>query len=113
MMKVKSGQVHAPNVVRVFYDFEDFKLRVDDSSPVHYEVELKRLDSQGTNWVLVFHLYGIDRKRRLMMYEFKWTHGLLQVSQRQKIIDELVSKVARPMNALPGRIEIRASQRRG
>lgn len=104
-----TAELQAPrsNVVRVFLLYPDFRARVDDNSPVHYDIDVKRVDSQGTSWLLTFRIFALDRKGRLIIFEHKWPHSYIQTLQRKSIMQELVEKYADPLNALPGRIEVR------
>jgi hypothetical protein len=102
-----SKQVQRSNVVRVFFLYSDFRVRVDDNSPVHYDVEVRPVDSDGTKWLLTFRVFALDRRGRLIIFEHKWPHNYLQTLQRQSVAQELVEKYADPLNALPGRIEVR------
>jgi hypothetical protein len=102
-----SQQVHRSNVVRVFYLYPDFRIRVDDNSPVHYDVDVKTVDSQGTKWLLTFRIFALDRRGRLIIFGHKWPHNYLQTLQRQSVTESLVKKFADPLNAVPGRIEVR------
>jgi hypothetical protein len=72
-----SQQVHRSNVVRVFYLYADFRI------------------------------FAMDRRGRLIIFEHRWPHNYLQTLQRQSVTDSLVNKYADPLNALPGRIEVR------
>jgi len=65
-------QIPRPRVVRVFYIYADFRVRVDDNSPVHYDAEVRRMDTQGNKWLLTFRVFALDRKGRLMIFEYKW-----------------------------------------
>jgi len=47
---------------RVFYDYNDFRLRLADSSPVHYDIGLDKLDPKGKRWVQTYRLYGPTQK---------------------------------------------------
>jgi len=100
-MSLSEGETLA----RVFYNFDDFRVRLDENSPAHYDVEVKRLDPQGVRWTLLFKVYGVDRRGRVIIYEAKWAHSYNQTPRRQKVIDELTEKYATPLNAIPGRIE--------
>jgi hypothetical protein len=50
------------NVVRVFFLYPDFQIRVDNNSPVHYDVDVRRVDSDGTRWLLTFRIFALDRR---------------------------------------------------
>ncbi len=106
-MLAPSEQVQRPNAVRVFYLYPDFRIRVDDNSPVHYDVDIKQLDSQGTKWVLTFRVFALDRRGRLIIFEHKWPHSYIQTIQRQSVAKELIRKYADPLNAVPGRMEVK------
>lgn len=95
------------NVVRVFALYPDFRVRVDDNSPVHYDMDVKRVDSQGTHWLLTFRVFALDRKERLIIFEHKWPHSYIQTPRRNSVMQDLIEKYAEPLNALPGRIEVR------
>lgn len=106
---ITTSEILAPrsNVVRVFFLYPDFRVRVDDNSPVHYDIDVERADSQGTSWLLTFRIFALDRKGRLIIFEHKWPHSYVQTIQRKSVMQELVEKYADPLNALPGRIEVR------
>ena len=106
-MIAASQQVHRPSVVRVFYLYPDFRIRVDDNSPVHYDVDVKAVDTQGTKWLLTFRVFGLDRRGRLIIIDHRWSHNYHQTLQRQSVTDDLIRKYADPLNARPGRIEVR------
>ena len=106
-MITASQQVHRSSVVRVFYLYPDFRIRVDDNSPVHYDVDVRAVDSTGTKWLLTFRVFGLDRRGRLIIFEHRWPHNYLQTLQRQSVAEDLVRKYADPLNALPGRIEVK------
>ncbi|MDE1854369.1 MAG: hypothetical protein KGI38_11575 [Thaumarchaeota archaeon] len=107
MSTTSALQVPRSNVVRIFLLYPDFRIRVDDNSPVHYEVDVRRKDSQGTQWILTFRIFALDRKGRLIIFEHKWSHSYIQTIQRQSVTQELIKKYADPLNALPGRLEVR------
>ncbi len=107
MIAANEMQVPRSNVVRIFLVYPDFRVRVDDNSPVHYQVDVRRVDTQGMQWLLTFRVYALDRKGRLIIFEHKWPHSYIQTIQRQSMIGELVEKYADPLNAVPGRIEVK------
>ncbi len=106
-MLTASAQVQRSNVVRVFFLYPDFRVRVDDNSPVHYDVDVRRVDSQGTSWLLTFRVFALDRRGRLIIFEHKWPHSYIQTLQRDSVTQDLIEKYADPLNALPGRMEVR------
>ena len=106
-MIAASQQVRRPGFVRIFYVYPDFHIRVDDNSPVHFDVDVRTVDSQGTRWLLTFRVFALDRRGRLIIFEHKWPHNYLQTLQRQSVMEDLVRKYADPLNALPGRIEVK------
>lgn len=106
MITASELQTPRPNIVRVYFEYADFRVRIDDNSPVHYETELLKGDPQGTKWVLNFRIFALDRKGRLILFEYRWTHSYLQTPQRDTVINALVEEFASPLNALPGRIEV-------
>ncbi|QQG48411.1 MAG: hypothetical protein HY247_06620 [archaeon] len=106
MLPAREIRVPHNDVVRVFAVYADFTVRVDDNSPVHFDYDVRRTDSQGLNWILTFRVYGLDRKGRLMLFEHKWPHSYLQSPRRNEVIAEMVGKFAEPLNALPGRLEM-------
>ena len=95
------------NVVRIFYLYPDFRIRVDDNSPVHYDVGVRRTDSNGSHWLLTFKVFALDRRGRLIIFEHKWPHSYIQTTQRESVMADLIERYADPLNALPGRIEAR------
>ena len=107
MQAASELQVPRSNVVRVFYIYPDFRLRVDDNSPVHYDGDVRRLDPQGNKWILTFRIFALDRRGRLIIFEHKWPHSYIQTLQRQTYMQELIQKYADPLNALPGRMEVK------
>jgi hypothetical protein len=100
-------QVPRSNVVRVFFLYQDFRVRVDDNSPVHYDVDVRRLDSEGTKWLLTFRIFALDRKGRLIIFEHKWPHSYIQTIRTNSVTRDLIAKYADPLNAMPGRMEVR------
>ncbi len=70
-------QVPRSNVVGVFFLYQDFRVRVDDNSPVHFDLDVWMADAQGTRWVLSSKVYGLDRRGGLMVFEYKWAHTYL------------------------------------
>ena len=100
------AEVATPRIRRVFYDYRDFRLRLDDSSPVHYDVDLTKRDSKGRIWMARFKLFGRDRKGRLMIFEQKWLHSDSLSYLRPAMVNTFVAKYARPLNAVPGRLEV-------
>ena len=106
-MIAASEQVQRSNVVRVFFLYPDFRVRVDDNSPVHYDVDVRSVDPQGNRWLLTFRVFALDRRGRLIIFEHRWPHSYIQTIQRQSVAKELIEKYADPLNALPGRIEVR------
>jgi hypothetical protein len=94
-------------VVRVFLLYADFRIRVDDNSPVHYDMDVRQADPQGNRWLLTFRIFALDRRGRLIIFEHKWPHSYIQNIQRQSVLQELIEKYAEPLNALPGRIEVK------
>ncbi len=107
MLTASELQLPHSRVVRIFYIYPDFRIRVDDNSPVHYDADVTRLDSQGNKWLLNFRVFALDRKGRLIIFEHKWPHSYVQTLQRQSYLQELIEKYADPLNALPGRMEVR------
>ncbi len=107
MITASELQPPKSNVVRVFFLYPDFRVRVDDNSPVHYDVDVRRVDSQGTQWLLTFKVFALDRRGRLIIFEHKWPHSYIQTLQRQAMMQDLIENYADPRNALPGRIEVR------
>lgn len=106
MLAASELEVRRSRVVRVFYLYPDFRIRVDDNSPVHFDADVRRLDSQGNKWLLTFRVFALDRKGRLVIFEHKWPHSYTQTIQRQSYLQELIEKFADPLNALPGRMEV-------
>ncbi len=106
---ITTDQVHVrtSNVVRVFYLYSDFRVRVDDNSPVHFDVDVRKTDPQGMRWILTFKVYAMDRRGRLIIFEHKWVHTYIQTPQRDDMIRDLIGKFAEPLNAIPGRLEVR------
>ena len=102
-----SKQVQGANIVRVFFLYPDFRVRVDDNSPVHYDMDVKQVDSAGSKWLLTFRIFALDRRGRLIIFEHKWPHSYIQTIQRQSVTRGLITKYADPLNALPGRLEVR------
>ncbi len=107
MLTASELQVPQSRVVRVFYVYPDFRIRADDNSPVHYDADVTRMDSQGNRWLLTFRVFALDRRGRLIIFEHRWPHSYIQTTQRQSYIEELIEKYAEPLNALPGRMEVR------
>ncbi len=107
MIAANEVPVRQSNVIRVFLVYPDFRVRVDDNSPVHYNFDVNKVDTQGMQWLLTFRIFALDRKGRLIIFEHKWPHNYIQTIQRQSIVEDLVEKYADPLNALPGRIEVR------
>ncbi|HKT21434.1 MAG TPA: hypothetical protein VJR06_02250, partial [Nitrososphaerales archaeon] len=93
--------------VRVFFLYPDFRIRVDDNSSVHFDMDVEQVDPQGNRWLLTFRIFALDRRGRLIIFEHKWPHSYIQTIQRQSVMRDLVEKFAEPLNALPGRIEVR------
>lgn len=106
---ITASQLQAPRskVVRVFFNYDDFRIRVDDNSPVHYDVNVRRMNPEGTQWLLTFHIFALDRRGSLIVFEHKWPHSYIQTIQRHSVMKELVEKYADPLNAIPGRMEMR------
>ncbi len=52
MLAASELQPPRSNVVRVFFLYPDFRVRVDDNSSMHYDVSARRMDSQGNQLVL-------------------------------------------------------------
>ncbi len=107
MITARQEQVPRSRVVRIFFLYADFRVRVDDNSPVHYEMDIRRMDTQGTQWLLTFRIFALDRRGRLIIFEHKWPHSYIQTIQREEVMQELIEKYADPLNALPGRMEVR------
>ena len=106
-MLAPSEQLQKRNFVRVFFLYPDFRVRVDDNSPVHFDVDVRAVDSQGTRWLLTFRVFALDRRGRLIIFEHRWPHSYIQTIQRESVTKELIEKYADPLNALPGRIEVK------
>ena len=102
-----SRQIQKANVVRVFFLYPDFRVRVDDNSPVHYDVDVRQVDTTGSKWLLTFRIFALDRRGRLVIFEHRWPHSYIQTIQRQTVTQDLIAKYADPLNALPGRLEVR------
>ncbi len=107
MITTERAQSRSSNVVRIFYLYSDSRVRVDDNSPVHFDVDVRRMDTQGMRWVLTFRVYAMDRRERLIIFEHKWAHTYIQTPQRDEVVRELIEKFAEPLNAIPGRLEVR------
>lgn len=97
---------------RIFYDSEDFRMRLDESSPAHYDVELARVDPEGLMWVQTYRIYGTDWRGNLLIYERRWIHSRGQANLRPQMVDSLLNKLAIPLNAIPGRLEVILGGRR-
>ena len=96
----------APKLRRIFYDYRDFRARLDDASPTHFDVELVRRDSRGRIWIQTYKIYGADRKGDLIIFERKWVHSDNLAALRPAMVDAFIANFARPLNAVPGRIEV-------
>ncbi len=107
MITAETMQGRTSNVVRVFYLYSDFRVRVDDNSPVHFDFDVRRVDTQGMRWILTFRVCAMDRRNRLIIFEHKWAHTYIQTVQRDEVIQELIEKFAEPLNAVPGRLEVK------
>ena len=107
MIAASELQVPLPRVVRVFFLYPDFRIRVDDNSPVHYDADVRQVDSNGNRWLLTFRVFALDRKGRLIIFEHRWAHSYIQTLQRQPYLQDLIEKFADPLNALPGRMEVK------
>jgi hypothetical protein len=70
-------------------------------------MDVRRVDSDGARWLFTFRIFALDRRGRLMNFEHKWPHSYIQTLQRESVMTELIEKYADPLNALPGRIEVR------
>lgn len=91
---------------RVFYDYRDFQKRLAASSPAHYDVELEKSDPEGLVWVQKYRIYGTDSRGTLIIYERRWIHPSVQANLRPHMVDRFVMTFAKPLNAVPGRIEV-------
>ena len=96
----------APKLRRIFYDYRDFRARLDDASPAHFDVELVRRNSRGRIWIQIYRIYGADRKGDLIIFERKWVHSDNLATLRPAMVDAFIANFARPLNAVPGRIEV-------
>ena len=94
-------------MARIFYDFRDFRLRLDYGSPVHYDIGLDKLDPEGKKWVTTFRIYGTDRKGHLIIWERRWFHNFMQAPHREKMNEDFIRNYAEPLNAVPGRMEVK------
>ena len=94
-------------LTRIFYNYQDFRARLADNSPVHYDIGLRQLDPEGERMEQTYRLYGADRRGRLIVYERRWPHNHAQVKQRSQIAEDFIKNIAQPLNAVPGRIESR------
>ena len=97
---------NAPKLRRVFYDYRDFRARLDDASPAHFDVELVRRDSRGRIWIQTYKIYGADTKGNLIIFERKWVHSENLAALRPAMVDSFIANFAKPLNAVPGRIEV-------
>ena len=96
----------APKFRRIFYDYRDFRSRLDDASPAHFDVELVRRDSRGRIWIQTYKIYGADTKVNLIIFERKWVHSDNLAALRTAMVDSFIANYARPLNAVPGRMEV-------
>ena len=65
----KPVETMTPRISRKLYDYRDFQIRLDASSPAHYDVELERRDLKGRIWVQTYRIYGADRRGNLIIFE--------------------------------------------
>ena len=100
------GETVTPRIRRVFYDYRDFQMRLDTSSPAHYDVELVSRDSKRRIWIQTYKIYGADRRGNLLIFERKWIHSTSLAGLRQAMVDSFIANYARPLNAVPGRLEV-------
>ena len=100
------GRTNAPKLRRIFYDYHDFRARLDDASPAHFDVELVRRDSRGRIWIQTYKIYGVDRRGSLILFERKWVHSDTLAGLRPAMVDSFVSNYAKPLNAVAGRLEV-------
>ena len=93
---LKPVETEVPKLARVFYDFKDFQMRLAQSSPAHYDVELAKLDSEGQTWVQKYRIYGADCHGNLIVFERRWIHSSAQANLRPHMIDVFVTRCVRP-----------------
>lgn len=110
-MKLATGELRSAKIghlkmKRVFYDFNDYQLRLDASSACHYDIELEKRDAEGLEWVQRYKIYGMDRRGNLIVFERRWAHASDQARFRPLMADMFVNACAKPLNAVPGRLEI-------
>lgn len=77
-------------MVRVYFLYPDFRIRVDDNSSVHFDMDVEQVDPQGNRWLLTFRIFALDRRGRLIIFEHKWPHSYIQTIQRQSVMRDLV-----------------------
>ena len=102
---LKPIRTESPSIARVFYSLADFRVRLSDNSPVHYDISLNRLDTPEDWWALTFRVYGTDRNGGLIVHERRWIHTSGQANSRKEMADSFITKVAAPLNGVPGRLE--------
>ncbi|MBI3840904.1 MAG: hypothetical protein HY297_02965 [Thaumarchaeota archaeon] len=59
---------------------------MDENSPVHFDVEVRKVDSPGTRSLLAFRMFALDRRGRLMIFEHKWAHAYPDSPRRDEVI---------------------------
>ena len=109
---MKPIRTTGPSITRVFYNLADFRVRLSENSPVHYDIDLNRLDPPRDLWAQTFRVYGTDRKGGLIVHESRWIHTSGQASARKAMADSFITRVAAPLNGVPGRLEVSDSKER-
>ena len=99
-------------MTRIFYNFQDFRLRLDDGSPVHYDILLEKKDSTGSKWVSTYRIFGVDRRGTRIVFEQKWHHSIVEAMLRPYMSEKFIATYARPLNATAGRIELETSEKK-
>ncbi|MDA4120434.1 MAG: hypothetical protein OK436_07600 [Thaumarchaeota archaeon] len=97
-------------MTRVFYGRKDYQLRLDPSSPVHYDILLQGREPGGSEWDSVYRIYGLDRRGTRIVFERRWPHTSAEALDRPSKANWFIFTYARPLRALPGRIELEESK---
>ena len=96
-------------MTRVFYGWRDYQLRLDPSSPVHFDILLQEREPGGRDWVSIYRIYGQDRRGARIIFERRWPHTSADALDRAARANWFVFTYAKPLGALPGRIELEES----
>jgi hypothetical protein len=97
----KSHDKRENTMKEILYNYEEFKNKVNATSPVHHSAKVKARD--GVIYKLVFRLYGVDKNNtHIIIFEMQKITSSANVEEQQKEYERFVQKYAKPLGSTEG-----------